>query len=250
MKAAIKNFLLGIVDIVFPIECLGCGFEGEWLCQKCARSLAIYENNRCPACHADSQYGKYCSECAKDRELCGILVAGNYKNKLLEKSIKTLKYRFASSVARELAGLLAGFFYEQQKKILFLNTAAENVPKIIIDLQNVILVPVPLHKKRKRWRGFNQAEILAEEFLTKIDLAYDKDSLRRLRYTKPQAGLSGDERRENLRGSFVWEGKELDEKYIILVDDVATTGSTLEECAKVLKKAGAREVWGLVVAKG
>jgi len=111
-------------------------------------------------------------------------------------------------------------------------------------------MPVPLSKKRLKWRGFNQAEIIANILADNFKLEIDAKNLKRIKNTKPQAKLNERERRNNLADCFSWLGDKLNGRNIILVDDVATTGSTLNECAKVLKQAGASEVWGLVVANG
>jgi ComF family protein len=106
-----------------------------------------------------------------------------------------------------------------------------------------LIVPVPLHPKRLRQRGFNQAVLLAD-FLTKNwHIPTSRNNLRRIRWTEPQIFLSGDERIRNVRGAFAVKYPELFQgKKILLVDDVYTTGSTVAECAKVLKGAGAGEV--------
>jgi len=113
-----------------------------------------------------------------------------------------------------------------------------------------LIMPVPLHKKRLRWRGFNQSELLAKGIKKYFNLDLRLDELIRTKHKKPQTKLSGRKRKENVKGCFFWKGDWLDGKNIILVDDVITTGSTLNECAKVLKENGAGEVWGLVVARG
>ena len=111
-------------------------------------------------------------------------------------------------------------------------------------------LPISLHKKRKRWRGFNQAEIIARELKNYFDIDMSTEKLIRIKHKKAQAKLGEEERKNNIKNCFGWQGDRLNKRNIILVDDVVTTGSTLNECAKVLKENGAGEVWGLVVAKG
>ena len=113
-----------------------------------------------------------------------------------------------------------------------------------------LVVPVPLSRKRRRWRGFNQAELLARAVAQNYGLTLDSNNLIRIKHKKPQAKLNEIHRLANVKECFAWRGGDLNKKNIILVDDVVTTGATLNECAKVLKAAGAGQVWGLVVAKG
>ena len=111
------------------------------------------------------------------------------------------------------------------------------------------IVPVPLHKRRGAERGFNQSELLAVPISRKIGCPVNIFSLKRKKYTVPQVSLSGEVRRKSLFGVFFCVKKEeIIGKNIILIDDIYTTGSTMEECSKVLKEAGAQKVWGLVVA--
>ena len=137
-----------------------------------------------------------------------------------------MKYRFAYDVISEFVEHLASFKF-----------------------QNAILVPIPLHKQRQNWRGFNQSSLLAKEISKKFNLTCVESALIRIENTTPQAHLGKEERLQNIRGKFaVKEPFSLINKQIVLIDDVWTTGSTMKECAKVLKKAGAKEVWGWTLA--
>jgi ComF family protein len=113
-----------------------------------------------------------------------------------------------------------------------------------------LAMPVPLHKKRLRSRGFNQALILAHGISERFSVPLLYDTLVRLRSTRPQVELSGHERVENVRGAFcLLRPSEVRDKRVLLVDDVFTTGATMNECAKVLKDAGARSVTVLTLAR-
>jgi len=112
-------------------------------------------------------------------------------------------------------------------------------------------VPVPLHLKRLRQRGFNQAILLGEIFAKKWGTPLSRNNLQRIRWTEPQVNLGAHERAVNVKGAFAVDSvKELSGKRILLVDDVYTTGSTVKECCRVLLKAGAAEVAVLTVARG
>ena len=113
------------------------------------------------------------------------------------------------------------------------------------------LIPVPLHKTRKRERGFNQSEIVAESLGAELSLTVEKNILSRIKNTKYQTKLTVEERKQNVAGAFQVNDKQkiLKDRKIILVDDVITTGATLNECAKVLKQAGVKEILGVTIAK-
>ena len=120
----------------------------------------------------------------------------------------------------------------------------------LAQFRDFILVPVPLHPKRKKERGYNQAHCLAEGVATVLSLPIE-ELLQRKFYTLPQAQLSREDRLKNLLNSFsLSQNSNTLNKKIILVDDVCSTGATLNECAKVLKSTDAKTVWGLVLARG
>jgi ComF family protein len=118
--------------------------------------------------------------------------------------------------------------------------------------KNFVVIPLPLHKNRKRIRGFNQAELIAVGFISAVSssrLILEPNLLVRTKNTKPQVELSGEERRQNIVGAFaVSDPNVVKNKTILLVDDVKTTGATLEEAARVLKEAGAKRVWAMTAA--
>ena len=123
-----------------------------------------------------------------------------------------------------------------------------NKPKIFSG-ENFVLVPVPLFRKQKRRRGFNQAELIAQELSRFFQIPLEAANLIKIRKTKSQARLNKEQREVNLKNSFALKNPAvIAGRKIILIDDVITTGATLEECAKALKQAGAKQVWGLAVA--
>ncbi len=251
----ISEIVNSIINTIFPVECLGCGKEGEWLCKKCFKTIPINSELYCLECKTKTKYGEFCGKCKVRYNLDGVFIASDYDNELLQKLIKTLKYKFIYDISGGLGRLLFLFIDEQIKKSQresWLGGEEKNksAPKILRDFQNVLIMPVPLHKKRKRWRGFNQAEEIGKSFIQYYSCKLLDLSLQRIRHTRSQAKLNEVERKKNLQGSFQWTGSDLGGRQVVLVDDVTTTGSTLEECAKVLKHNGAGEVWGLVTAKG
>lgn len=210
----IKEFIL---DILFPIECLGCGKEKEWICEDCE--------------------GKIKSDIyiARGIFLDKIIVPYSYDDRIIKQSIHLFKYKNIEEIGK----VLGKVFINGLNKIIKRG-----------DLE-AICIPIPLHEKRLKERGFNQSEILAVEvgnfFLWELSTAI----LFRSRFTRPQVGLSEEERKDNIKDAFgIKDNKIICDKRVILIDDVFTTGATMEECARVLKGTGVREVWGLALAKG
>jgi ComF family protein len=151
--------------------------------------------------------------------------------------IHNLKYRFAAGIADPLSGIMTKALLKHGLPI----------PDFI--------VPVPLHPRRLRWRGFNQslllAEKIAEELIPPLKIRV-LNALKRQKYNRPQVEISNySERFENVKDVFSLGGDspEVRSKTILLVDDIATTGATLEKCAKALKEAGAKKVFAVVVAR-
>lgn len=227
------NFVL---DLLFPKYCVGCGKEGRWLCPDCFNKIVFVSEPTCPSCNRLTVSGKFCPRCRLKSNLTGVIVAAYYQEGPLKEAIHTFKYEGVFDLAKDLGDILIRTL--ENHKIS----------------KKAVLIPVPLHKKRRAKRGFNQAELLAREISQCIPHhPLLVNSLTRIKQTpKTQVELSGRARRENVKGIFAWRGRpdELEGKTILLVDDIYTTGATLQECAKVLRReAGAREVWGVVLAK-
>jgi ComF family protein len=151
---------------------------------------------------------------------------------------------------KDLAVPLAEIIAKQLK-----NRQIVRLEKTIIfgnDTNDKIIISVPLHVKRFRWRGFNQAELLADEISEYFNLPMEKTILVRKKNNIPQVEVKDrKDRIENIRDAFICSSNEkVKDKTVILIDDVATTSAILGECAKALKSAGAKEVWGVVVARG
>lgn len=229
IKMGVKKFFL---DLFFPKFCVGCRKEGVWLCAGCAAKVVSVKSPVCPGCGRLSQQGRYCGQCQKGHTLRGVICAAYFEEGPLKEIIHHFKYNSVISFVSFLGDLLA--------------------PALAADLPegDLTVTFVPLHAKRFAQRGYNQSELLARHIAEKLNLPV-ADLLIKKKKTKMQVELQGDQRRRNLRDVFVSKNKKiLKGKTIILVDDVTTTGATLDECAKVLKAAGAKEVWGLVVARG
>ena len=231
---------MNFLDFLFPRRCLGCGQWGQYFCSQCLNLVLLGPQRICPLCGKPAIGGLTPPSCSRPWSLDGLTSIFSYQG-LMKKAIKKLKYNFASDLAEDLVEFFLSFCGEDK---FFSHFCQE---------RNVYFLPVPLHPKRKRWRGFNQAELLGKMIANNLDLPFSPDLLRRKRNTKPQTRLKKKERRKNIKGAFEINPKMshfplLTSKFIIF-DDVWTTGSTLRECGQVLKRAGAREVWGLTIAR-
>lgn len=236
---ALKKFLL---DLLFPIFCLGCGKEGTWLCLDCLKKIPLNKESFCPACNRKTEFGEFCQVCKEAYKIKGVIIASSYKNKLLQNTIQTYKYKFAEELSMPLSQILIEAMLNNK---IFYGLQNESFAK------NTVLVPVPLHKKRFLWRGFNQAELLAREISKKFNLPILTNILKRKKETEPQTQLNILKRKENIKNAFLCLRPDLvTDKNVILIDDVITTGATLEECARALICGKPREIWGLVLAKG
>jgi len=237
----VRDFLL---DLIFPIECLGCGKSGTWLCSDCFRSIPFKTEQSCPECGQANDLGSYCRKCRRPKPLAGILVAGSYRFPLLEQMVKKTKYNMIKDLTYYLGNYLHLFLTGIKNR-----SAAPDCPAFLTLPQHTVLVPVPLHSRKFRWRGFNQAAEIAKTLANENGLELRTESLVRHKNTRSQTRLDRQTRLKNVSGCFRWTGKSLAGKNVILIDDITTTGATLNECAGILKANGAGEVWGLVVAK-
>lgn len=237
----IKNFLL---DLIFPKFCVDCAKEGDWLCQGCQKEILPVKTQVCPDCGIISQNGKFCHDHQKPHGLSGIIVAAYYEEGPTKELIHNFKYNHILELKEILGDLLV-------------KALKDNIGAI---QGETIITAVPLHFLRRSQRGYNQSELLAEVVVEKINENRPKagqpwvenfNILKKIRRTKPQVKFSGKKRRKNLQNSFKFNKNfNVLGRTIILVDDVTTTGTTLNECAQVLRAAGARRVWGLVIARG
>jgi len=241
MLSSLTNLLGSLKELCFPPVCLTCSasldhIQEIHLCPSCLGQLNRLPSALCSCCGIPFPYG------AGGDHLCGICLKSGFHfdkarailgyNEYAGKLVHGLKYGGRTAAFSTFSGLW------QQKK----ERAGLCVPDMII--------PVPLHRKRLQERGFNQALLLAQVFFPGSKEKIEALLLTRIRRTVPQTGLNGKERRRNLKGAFqVTAPEQLQGKAVILVDDVFTTGATVNECARVLKGAGAAQVEILTLAR-
>lgn len=224
----------GAKDCLFPVFCFGCEKEGEWLCQECLRSKDIGGVWACPVCHDPAPLGATCPPCRRGSALGSHAAAVAYvEQSALGRLIRAYKYKFAEEAFSVFNRLLLSFASANAAYF-------EGVSSV---------VPVPLHRRRFAERGFNQADAVARSLSDATGIPV-LPCLARVRYTKQQAALSKEERKENVVGAFAMLTQRRAPGRILLVDDVYTTGSTMQECARVLLNAGAESVIGCTISRG
>lgn len=223
IRGAWEKVFWKIIDFVFPIYCVGCNGVGTHCCNDCAIKIP---RNATP----EDQMNERHTNPPTGIEL--LFAASPFKEKSI---LSTVLHRFKYDGAKEIAPYLCDLFLDSM--ILAL-----------CQIPHKIFVPVPLHWRREWNRGFNQSRLLANELQKRTggDVA---DLLERTRYTEPQAMLTKDERQKNIRGAFKISALPNKEDSFILVDDVYTTGFTMNECAQILRSAGAKNIHGVVVGR-
>ena len=230
MLEALKNFL-------FPRYCLVCGRWGSWLCFDCVNFVKLNDMRICPMCCEPAFAGLTHPRCRRPLGLDGLTSVFVYKG-VIKLAISRFKYQFVSDLSEVLVELFLTFIGEDKA---FCSFASQ---------KQVLLTSVPLYWRKKNWRGFNQAELLGRLIAENLGIGFLPDLLIRVKNTKPQMSLSKIQRKKNIKDVFTIN-KSLTLSHqtpIIIFDDVWTTGLTLKECTKVLKRQGFQKVWGLTLA--
>ncbi|MEI6296353.1 MAG: ComF family protein [bacterium] len=223
MNNLLKDTFNKILDLLLPQKCIGCGISGELFCEEC-----LYGAKKCEKYLGDDTFAVF-----------------SYKDKNIKKAISLIKYKGVKYMTPPLAKYIYDLALEEISQIKMMS--GNNID------EKIIVIPVPLHKSRLKTRGFNQSELIARQFL-KLDTGnsffLDTESLERVKETESQVKTDGREKRlVNLKDAFcVPYPENVKNKIILLVDDVITTGATIDECRKTLKNAGARKVFAVAIA--
>lgn len=242
MICNVKKILSSFTDVIFPPLCIVCGTvinetATQSFCAECHRQINIIRSPQCTQCGLpfSNPEGEdhFCGECASTQQYFSVARAvGHYEKALLE-AIHKFKYGGKIFVGEVLGRLMAEKEYD--------SLAVEHY---------TLIIPIPLHGKRLRERGYNQSLILAKEVARRFSISLDFSILRRNIPTKPQTNLKKKERMANVKGAFEVKNPErIRGQRILLIDDVYTTGSTVRECSRVLLKHHAAEVGILTLAR-
>lgn len=230
---------MSLLDFVFPKKCVNCGKLGDFVCPDCFTYISFDVSPICLVCNRQTYNGLTHERCHTRYAIDGAFSSVVF-GKVAKKLVYRLKYKpFLSS----LGDFMTDLFYEGiiQKEDFFR-----------LNLLDALLVPIPLHNVKFKQRGYNQAAILAKGLGEKLTMPV-VDVLDRVRATQSQVNLDRKKRKENIEGAFALKDsgeKLVQKKTIFLVDDVMTSGATLSEAARILKKSGAGKVYGLTLAHG
>lgn len=214
-----ENIINNILELVYPPTCAFCGkLSKDYICKKCELKIKKYRIK-------DS----YSSKNMYFQEIHSIF---KYEEDIRDILIK---YKFQNKA----------YIYKTFSKIILKDE------KICGFLKKYdIIIPVPVHKKRKNERGYNQTELISKEISKNLNIKMEKNVLMKNINTKMQSSLSKKERKDNIKGAFkVQNLQRIENKNILIIDDIYTTGSTINECGKVLKSAGAKNIGALTIAK-
>ncbi len=228
-----------ILDLLFPKRCVGCKKLDTYFCSDCIANI-LQTDLVCPRCERLAIGGQTHPICKRRYGLDGLWSLGIYQG-FLREAIKQLKYGKVKELAEILVDILVEYWAKYQPFVL------DQIKK---DMGvGWAVIPVPLHWWRGNDRGFNQSSLIGQTLSKNLGLAYC-DGLKRIRYTKPQVKLKGSGRHQNIRNAFAFANSEqLKANSVLLIDDVWTTGSTLRECAYVLKRNGAKKIWAITLAR-
>lgn len=219
-----------VLDLIFPPRCIVCSHLGTWLCAECSSDLPYIAGTVCCRCGIPLQQGHLCARCERDPLSLERIHSVFLFQGPLRVAVHRLKYRNGRAVAGPLGRLMAEWWEEQQ---------------IPVD----VIVPVPLHPRRLRERGYNQATLLAQVLGRRMERPVRAKAVERVRHTRSQMRLDAAERRSNVAGAFQCLDDRISGRKVLLIDDVCTTGATLDACAKALQEAGATWVQALTLAR-
>jgi len=220
-----------VLDVLFPSRCVGCGAYGSFLCQSCQAELPRARPPRCPICWQPQRQGVPCSRCREERPAFQGARSSYIYEGAAREAVHALKYNYLSALAQPMAQLMARYVEEE-------------------GIEADLLVAVPLYVRRQRLRGYNQSALLARELSRLCGLPLAERGLARRRNTPPQArSVDAEARKRNVDDAFIADRRRVEGKRVLLIDDVMTTGATLDACARALRQAGAASVWALTFAR-
>jgi ComF family protein len=237
-----------LVDWLYPPRCRACaktfsGRDAQYFCAPCWAKIQLVRHPMCNAC------GQPFPDASGEDHTCGLCLErpphfvrawawARYPHEEpeehpLRQAVQKFKYGRKISLGRPLGRLMA-----------------RGCSDFLRECPAEIIIPVPLHPKRLRWRGFNQAVLLGRQLARAYGIPMDPFTLRRIKATPPQTQLNEAERRRNVRGVFALaEGRSVEGKSVLLVDDVYTSGATVNECSRTLMRAGAEEVFVVTLVR-
>lgn len=261
IKELLTKLKESILELLFPIKCVVCEKEtysakkNKLICLDCFKTIRPSFELKCIQCLARTIDGGVCFACKFQNEkginisslrlenfLDSLIYPFSYSDWRVQKLIKAFKYKYIKDLAKPLSRIL--FIYLNKLNPKYFN------------LDKALIIPVPIFKRKLYRRGYNQSELLAGELHKNLKtrfpgIEFNSNFLIKIKSTPAQVDLNGADRLRGPLNSFRCLNPEgVKNRKILLVDDVYTTGATMQECAKVLRKAKAKEIIGLVIAKG
>lgn len=231
-----------LVDIIFPPACPVCGSpldynkgRKERICRKCADKLEYIKEPYCMKCgkQIEEEKEEYCYDCQRKKHSYDRGIAVYQYTEAIKQSI----YRFKYQGKREYAS-----FYARE--------AAKRYGRLIAEWKIDVIIPVPMYKPKKRRRGYNQAELIAQELGKYLNISVNTEVLERFRKTIPMKELNDVERIKNVENAFNIKTNVVKYKKVLLVDDIYTTGATIDQCSKILKEHGVEKVYFFCLSIG
>lgn len=227
------KFIECIINIMYPKKCVICNEiieyknSKDYVCLKCRENIPFISGNICKKCGKPIDYGEICSRCM-ETAFAFDFGFSPFEYEIVRKSIFRLKYKGVKKDGKAMGELMSLFVREKYNDVI------KNID---------IIVPVPIHEKKLKKREFNQADIIGKRIAQNFNIVYKDDLIKRIRNTVPQNSLEHKERKENIKDAFVITDKEfIKDKSIMIVDDIFTTGSTINECSRLLIMNGAKNV--------
>jgi ComF family protein len=227
---SIQKIYWQIIDWLYPACCCSCGIVGKLVCNNCFSNLQMPGINACTYCGEPLKKPGVCLHCRTHPPHFHSLRSLGYFTGSLRDAIHSLKYQRNFGLGNFFSVPLAQIVQRESWQI---------------DL----VTAVPLNKKRWKERGYNQAEVLAKPVARIIGVLYSSNLIQRIKHTNSQVGLSLQDRQNNVADAFLASPALVKTKNILIIDDVATTCSTMDACAKALKAAGTKNVFALTLAK-
>jgi ComF family protein len=218
------------LDVIFPPVCGGCGKLGWRWCQECQKRTPRIHDPVCERCGIPTTGQNICELCKKEPPAYRKMRSWAVFDSPIQNGLHTMKYKgnlpFGEALALQMTEFVNSLHWD-------------------IDL----LIPVPLGRKRLQERGYNQVALVAQPLAYRTGICYLPQALWKTRETRTQVGLNGSQRQKNVLNAFRADARSVARKSILLMDDVSTTGSTISACTEALLSAGAREVYGITVAR-
>jgi ComF family protein len=224
-----QRWLEAGLTLLYPSRCAGCGEAGSFWCAKCDLAKSKILQPFCPRCGFPIHARVVCDSCHAHPLPLTVRSYAFYEGSVAS-ALLYIKYRPNQHVASMMSEWLVEIFNRENWKV---------------DL----VTPVPLGKQRLRQRGFNQADLVARHFIKRLDLPYIPDALIRTRDTRSQVGLDSAARHTNVQGAFRSFPERVQDRSVLVIDDLYTTGATLCSCAFGLMDSGATRVYGLTVGR-